>query len=83
MPNDIPDTKRTRKDSVDRAPHGTYSEPGWPGVSWDKNKKRYVAYIQRRDRKKHLGSFKTFNEAINARIRAEEDYAMGVLFDDD
>ena len=82
MPDDIPDTEPSRKPDKERKPYGTYSEPGWPGVTWAAREKRYVAYIQRKGRKKHLGYFKTFNEAMNARLRAEHDYAMGALFDD-
>jgi hypothetical protein len=82
MPNDIPDTKRTRKVSESRAPWGTCNVPRWPGVSWSEKKQKWQAYINYKKKMKHLGWYRDYNDAINARLRAEEDHAMGALFDD-
>lgn len=47
---------------------------GVKGVSWNKKKKRWVAYIQYNKKKKVLGAFSTLDEAKKKRIDAEEKY---------
>lgn len=42
------------------------------GVSWHKNRSRFVSYIRVDDRQVHLGSFLTLEEAVSARVRAEK-----------
>ncbi len=40
---------------------------GYTGVSYDKRRQRWIAYVHRGWRKKHIGSFKTLAEAATAR----------------
>lgn len=47
---------------------------GVPGVCWDKTKNRWIAYIKFNNKQKRLGQFKTKEEAIEARRRAEIEY---------
>lgn len=47
---------------------------GANGVSWDKNKKKWIAYIRANGKHKHLGTFTTIEQAIGARQTAELEY---------
>jgi DNA-dependent RNA polymerase auxiliary subunit epsilon len=47
---------------------------GCRGVSWDKSRARWGAYIWRRNRKFHLGYFDHLEDAGRAYDRAAEDY---------
>jgi hypothetical protein len=42
------------------------------GVSWDKTRKRWTPEIVYKEKKCHLGRFKTIEEAVYARFIAEE-----------
>ncbi len=51
-----------------------FRTPKWGddvGVSFDKSRSRWEAYISKGDRKVHIGRFKTKQEAIEARKRGE------------
>ena len=45
---------------------------GHRGVSWDKGRQRWSAHITIQGKKIHLGRFKTKEEAIEARLKAEK-----------
>jgi len=45
---------------------------GVKGVSWNKNSQKWTAQIKDNQKKIHLGSFSVFNDAMIARLEAEE-----------
>ena len=45
---------------------------GYQGVSWDKKKEFWKAYITIGGKRVHLGSFKNFDDAVSARKAAEQ-----------
>ncbi len=47
---------------------------GFRGVSWDKSRKKWRAYIKLKYKTRFLGRFNTFEEAVEARLAAEEKY---------
>ena len=47
---------------------------GVTGVSWDKLKNKWIAYIAKNGKQKHLGGFDKFEDAVKARKEAEEKY---------
>lgn len=47
---------------------------GHKGVSWDKSRGMWSAYIQVRGKKIHLGRFHEYDDAVKARELAEEEY---------
>lgn len=47
---------------------------GYVGVSWSKKSEKYRAYIKFNNKQIHLGFYKYFEEAVNARIKGEEKY---------
>lgn len=47
---------------------------GHKGVWWDKNREMWQAYIQVQGKKKHLGRFHKYEDAVKARELAEEQY---------
>lgn len=51
-----------------------HNTSGKVGVSYSKQDKGYVAYIRVNRKQIRLGFFKTLNEAIECRIKAEEKY---------
>jgi hypothetical protein len=53
------------------------NKSGHIGVHWQKAAERWVAQVQYRRKTKHLGSFKTIEEAINA--RAEYKQSRGLI----
>lgn len=50
------------------------NKSGVTGVSWDKNQNKWIAYIGANNNTKYLGSFDVFENAVKARIKAEEKY---------
>ena len=55
--------------------HGEhFLESGFRGVSWDKSRKKWRAYIKLKYKTRFLGRFNTFEEAVEARLAAEEKY---------
>ena len=44
----------------------------YEGVAWNKNEKRWVAYVNINKKRKHLGTFDTEEEAHETRLKAEE-----------
>lgn len=51
-----------------------HNTSGKVGVSYNKNINKYIAYIKVKGKHKTLGEFKTFNEAVECRLKAEEKY---------
>ena len=47
---------------------------GVTGVSWHKQQNKWSAYIQIEHKNIHLGLFNNFDEAVNARLMAEQKY---------
>lgn len=52
---------------------------GVRGVSYSKNKKKWVAYLKLQNRNISLGTFNTKEEAIEARLRGEEKYYKPII----
>ena len=52
---------------------------GFKGVSWDKKRKRWEAYIHFKYKKIHLGLYDDIEDAVKARKQAEEKYFAPVL----
>lgn len=50
------------------------NKSGFTGVLWKEDKGRWVARITYNNKRIYLGSFKTKEEAIQARLEAEEKY---------
>jgi hypothetical protein len=79
MPRELPDSPLQNNPA--EAEGCTVS--GYPGVCWSKHHGgRWQAYIAHRGRQKNLGLYDDLNDAVNARLRAEEELAMGCLFPD-
>lgn len=47
---------------------------GYPGVSWDKTRNKWLVHITFNRKQIHLGRFNTLEEAIEARKQAEVEY---------
>ena len=47
---------------------------GHKGVYWDKNREMWEAYIQVQGKRKHLGRYSEYEDAVKARELAEEQY---------
>lgn len=52
---------------------------GHKGVSWNRQTKKYEAYIYLRRKKIYLGTFDDINEAVSARADAEEMYFKPII----
>ena len=52
----------------------TNNSSGITGVSWDKNRQKWVAVIMKNYKMINLGRFDNFNDAVKARKEAEEEY---------
>ena len=52
----------------------SFNKSGKIGVSYNKRDDRYVAYIQIKGKMKYLGQYRNIEDAITARITAEEKY---------
>jgi hypothetical protein len=50
------------------------------GVRWDKKRLKWSAIFQAKDIVKYLGRFKTKEEAIAARLKAQKEYLLGFEF---
>ena len=50
------------------------NKSGHKGVGWDKSRSLWTAYIQVHGKKIHLGRYAKFDDAVKARIDAEETY---------
>src|SRR5260221_9436062 len=59
----------TLQEQIDNSNH--YNSSGRQGVSWDKRDKRWCAKARRKGKQLHLGSFKTFEEAVEVMERWE------------
>lgn len=56
---------------------------GYRGVTWAKDKNRWLAYITHKYKRVHVGYFKTIEEAIEARNRAAADLESLPIHDKD
>ena len=52
---------------------------GFRGVSYDKTRNKWRAYIKLQYKNKHLGRFDTFEEAAQARLEAEDKYYKPII----
>lgn len=52
---------------------------GFRGVSYDKTRNKWRAYIKLQYKNKHLGRFDTFKEAAQARLEAEDKYYKPII----
>ena len=52
---------------------------GFRGVSYDMNRNKWRAYIKLQYKNKHLGRFDTFEDAVQARLDAEEKYYKPII----
>lgn len=52
---------------------------GVKGVTWDKNSRKWYAYISVHRKRISLGRFKDFEEAVKARKAAEDEYFRPIL----
>lgn len=52
---------------------------GYKGVSWDRSRKKWVAQITFKGKKYRLGRYNNIEDAIKARIEAEEKYFKPIL----
>lgn len=50
------------------------NKSGRKGVKWIEDKNRWMAYITKNNKRKHLGLFTDINDAIKARESAESEY---------
>ena len=80
------DPSRLLADRVDgtrlgasRHPHRATNTSGVTGVSWNKRRGKWEAYIQLQGQKIHLGLYDKIEDAAKARARAEEDYFQKFL----
>lgn len=80
------DPSRLLADRVDgtrlgaiRHPHRATNTSGVTGVSWNKRRGKWEAYIQLQGQKIHLGLYAKIEDAAKARARAEEDYFQKFL----
>ena len=80
------DPSRLLADRVDgtrlgaiRHPHRATNTSGVTGVSWNKRRGKWEAYIQLKGQKIHLGLYDNIEDAAKARARAEEDYFQKFL----
>ena len=60
-----------QQQSINRGPMSSNTS-GFRGVSWHKRDKRWAAQIKRDGVTKHIGYFATYEEAVAARLAAEE-----------
>lgn len=49
---------------------------GYNGVSWDNDRGMWCSQIQINGKMKHIGRFKSLRAAINARLKAEQQYGF-------
>ena len=64
----------TNKQNMQNASKRSDNTSGHPGVSWYKQKSKWQAKITHNQKKIHLGSFTTMEEALSARKAAEKLY---------
>lgn len=52
---------------------------GHKGVWWDEKRQKWEAFIQIHGKRKHLGRYNKYEDAVKARQRAEEEYFEPIL----
>lgn len=62
-----------------RHPHRSHNTSGVTGVSWNKRKVKWEAYIRFKGQQIHLGLYDNIEDAAKARARAEEEYFQKFL----
>lgn len=55
----------------------SHNSSGKVGVCWLNRDQKFLAYIKVKGKQKRLGLYETFEEAVNARIQAEDIYYPG------
>jgi len=60
----------TRQENCKNSAIGIKNTSGTIGVSWSENKSRWVAQLSKNGKRKHIGYFKSKDEAISARVKA-------------
>ena len=53
------------------------------GVTWDKNRKKWIANITYNKKRYFLGRYETFEDAVKAREKAEKEIHKEFHFSDD
>ena len=71
----------TRKSALKAKLHKG-NKSGHKGVSWVESRKKWLAYIGFKGKQINLGYFENKNDAIKARLEAEEKYHKPILEDD-
>jgi hypothetical protein len=64
----------TRQENGKNVPIGSRNTSGTIGVHWREDQSRWVASINKNGKLKHIGSFKSKDEAIQARAKANLEY---------
>ena len=68
----------TRLDQLNKKKSAN-NKSGYKGVCWDKRRERWETYIHFKGRKRFLGYFESKEDAIKARLKAEEEYFVPIL----
>lgn len=63
----------TNKQNHENLPMVKTNTSGVRGVRWDKDRNRWFAYITHNQKMKNLGRYETKEEAIKARLKAEDE----------
>lgn len=69
-------TEETFSSIARKGRHRSTGSSGIKGVSWDKSKNRWLAYITRDYKMRHLGRYETKEEAAEAYRRAADGYGL-------
>ena len=70
--------ENTRLDQLNKR-KSVSNKSGYKGVCWDKRRKKWEAYIHFKGSKHFLGYFDKKEDAIKARLKAEEEYFVPIL----
>lgn len=68
-----------RSGNMQNTPLRSHNTSGCTGVSWDKRRKTWEAYVSVKHKKHSLGSFKRYDAAVSARKQAEIDYGYASI----
>jgi HNH endonuclease/AP2 domain len=64
----------TRAQNMQNVARHKHNTSGHKGVSWLKSHAKWRAYIFNEYKQTHLGLYATFEEAVNARLKAEQEH---------
>jgi hypothetical protein len=59
---------------IERKTPGKNNTSGHKGISWDESRKKWSVYIQVHSKRIYLGRYPEFEDAVEARVKAEEMY---------